>query len=57
MKEVNGYYKGFRGNDNRLDYLKYGLLNEFGFDFDSSVKEGYNEDKIIKTQSDHRKTR
>ncbi len=48
MKEVNCYFKGFNETENRLDYLKYGLFNEFGYNLTGSNKEEYNEEKIIK---------
>lgn len=48
MKEVNCYFQGFNDSENRLDYLKYGLLNEYGYNLTGSNKETYNEEKIIK---------
>lgn len=51
MKEVNGYLKGFNNSNKRIDYLKYGLLNDYGLDLDSSLN-FYNEEAIIKTNCD-----
>ncbi|MCM1053035.1 MAG: hypothetical protein NC483_03590 [Ruminococcus sp.] len=49
MKEINGYYKGFNSSDKRIDYLKYGLFNEYGLDLEKDSISYYNEEKIIKT--------
>lgn len=51
MKEVNGYLKGFNNSSKRIDYLKYGLLNDYGLDLDCSLNY-YNEETIIKTNCD-----
>ena len=48
MKNVNHYYKGYKESDSKINYIKYGLLNEFGYNIDSNPKEEYNEEKIIK---------
>ncbi len=48
MKEINAYFKGTSGKENQLDNLKYGLLNDYGYDFASSLINKYNEDDIIK---------
>ena len=34
MKETNSYYKGYIESDNRLDYLKYCLINEYCLNLD-----------------------
>ena len=48
MKKVNAYFKGATGKEKKMDYLKYGLLNDRGYDFASSVINIYNEDNITK---------
>ena len=48
MKEVNKYFIGYNETENKIDYIKYGILNEFGYNVDSSLNEIYNEEKIIK---------
>jgi len=53
MKEVNRYYCGYSGKETNIDYIKYNLLNEFGYDVDKHSKEFYNEEKIIKTRCNH----
>lgn len=53
MKNKNNYYEGFNGSSKRIDYLKYGMLNEFGFNLDSSTKKEYDEESIIKTTCNH----
>ena len=45
--EENNYFRGYTESDNRLDYLKYGLFNEFGLNLDR-CKNGYKEDNIIR---------
>lgn len=45
--EQNSYFRGYTESDNRLDYLKYGLLNDFGLNLDR-YKSDYKEDNIIK---------
>lgn len=47
LKKINCYYEGYNESKNRIDYLKYGLLNEYGIN-NRVRKEEYNEDKIIK---------
>ena len=42
MKETNSYYKGYIESDNRLDYLKYGLLNEYGLNSKALEKQYQN---------------
>ena len=49
MKNVNNYFQGFNGTEAKLDYLKYGLLNERSFNLDYAKPNVYNEEKIIKT--------
>lgn len=48
MKEINRYYKSFSETNKKSDYLKYGLLNEYGPSLDESNKEVYNEEEIMK---------
>lgn len=55
MKEVNCYYKGYSENNNKIDYIKYGLLNEFGNDLERKNVEVYNEDKITKIFGNHKR--
>lgn len=50
MKEVNGYYKSYNEQNNHLDYLKYGLNNEYGPNINHYEKECYNESELIKTK-------
>ena len=45
--EGNNYFRGYMESDNRLDYLKYGLFNEYGLNLDR-CKNGYKEDNIIR---------
>lgn len=54
MKETNSYYKGYVENDNRLDYLKYGLLNEYGLNLDRNINY-YDEEQIIKKKCNIKK--
>lgn len=49
MKNKNYYYEGFNGSEKRIDYLKHGLLNDFGYNLNFNFKEQYDENKIIKT--------
>ncbi len=56
MKEINCYYKGYSESNNRIDYLKYGLLNEYGNELERKDKEFYNEDKIIKVFGNHKRS-
>ena len=55
MKEVNGYYSTYSENDRRIDFLKYGLLNEFGPSLNRKTKETYCENKIIKKECNNRR--
>lgn len=55
MKEKNCYYEAYNETENRIDYLKHGLLNEFGPNLNRFKKEEYNEDKIIKKMCNSRK--
>ncbi len=55
MREVNLYYQGYFETDKKIDYLKYGLLNEYGYNMGLKPKEYYNEDKIIKKSNCHKK--
>jgi len=48
MKEVNKYYSSYKESEKRIDYLKYGILNEYGYNLESSNSEKYNEEFIIK---------
>lgn len=50
MRNQNKYYEGFNGSKKRIDTLKYGLLNEFGYNLDYNAKEQYDENKIMKTE-------
>lgn len=56
MKDVNLYYRGYSKSDNRMDFLKYGVLNEFGYNFGLEKMEFYNEEKIIKKVCNHKKS-
>lgn len=47
MKSVNGYYKGYSNNDDKLNFLKFEILNEFGPSLRCS-KNIYQEDSIVK---------
>lgn len=47
MKNENNYNKGYAETENNLDYLKYGLFNEYGLNLDRANK-CYKEDDIIK---------
>ena len=49
MQERNKYYQGFSGTEEKIDYLKYGLFNDRGFNLDSSIKK--NRD-VLKTNCD-----
>lgn len=53
MKEINRYYESFTDTSSRIDYLKYGILNDYGLNPGHS-KECYNEEKIIKTRCNHK---
>ena len=47
MKEENIYYIGYSDTEYSLDYIKYGLLNEYGLNLDRQNK-CYKEEDIIK---------
>ncbi len=49
MRILNNYSSGYTKLNNETEIKKYGLLNEFGYNIDCSVKENYNPDKIIKS--------
>ena len=51
MKEINAYFKGYNGSQDKLDYLKYGLFNDRGLNL-GSINE-YNEEEIIKKKCNH----
>lgn len=55
MKEVNKYFQGYKESTNRIDYLKYGLLNDYGYNIDRTTKEQYNEEEITKRVCNIRK--
>ncbi len=55
VQGLNKYYQGFSGNEEKIDYLKYGLFNERGFNIDSSGKEKYDNKKVLRTNCDLRK--
>ncbi len=42
------YYQTYNETDKKIDYLKYGILNNFGPNIDRCPKEEYNEEKITK---------
>ena len=56
MKSVNNYNRGYTETENSLDYLKYGLLNNYGPDLDRMPKY-YNEENIIKKRCNIKKNR
>lgn len=47
MKSENSYNQGYNFNDNSIDYLKYGIFNEYGLNIDRCLSY-YDEEKIIK---------
>ena len=55
MQEENGYYKGYTETGETLDYLKYGLLNEYGLNLDRCHK-CYKEEDIIKKKKKKKKS-
>lgn len=55
MQEKNGYYKGYTETEETLDYLKYGLLNEYGLNLDRWNK-CYKEEDIIKKKCNIKKS-
>lgn len=54
MQEENGYYKGYTETGNNLDYLKYGLFNQYGLNLDRWNK-CYKEEDIIKRKCNIKK--
>jgi len=48
MEQINGYYGSYNETGKHIDYIRYGLLNEFGYNINRKERECYNEDKIIK---------
>ena len=54
MKEENGYNRGYTQTESNLDYLKYGLLNEYGLNLDRTNK-CYKEEDIIKRKCNIKK--
>ncbi len=55
MNKQNGYKEGYTETLNSLDYKKYGLLNEYGYNIDRSSK-SYHEDDIIKKKCNIKKS-
>ena len=55
MKEINQYYKSYNESDEKINYIKYGILNEFGNNILYKNKEDYNEEKITKKMCNIRK--
>ncbi len=55
MKDVNAYYTSFNNTNNKKDYLKYGLMNEFGSNLEQSNRKKYKEEDIIKTNCNHKR--
>ena len=53
MKEVNKYFKSYDGSSKKIDYLKYGLFNERGYDLDYNPKKDINIENLRKTNCDH----
>lgn len=47
MNQSN-YYGSYNETGNRKEYLKHGLLNEFGYNIYRKERECYDEEKIIK---------
>ena len=48
MKTSNKYYFSYSDNNKKIDYLKYGINNEFGYNLFTKEKEEYDEEKITK---------
>lgn len=48
MKNINKYSTSYQESNNHLDYLKYGLLNEYGPSLNSYDKQSFNEEDIVK---------
>ncbi len=57
MRLNNRYFQGFRGDEEKIDYLKYGLFNERGYNIDACRKDEYNPDKVMKSNGCHEKQR
>ena len=55
MKEENNYNRGYSETENSLDYIKYGLLNEYGLNLDRWNK-CYKEEDIIKKKCNIKKS-
>lgn len=47
LKKENNYHKSYTETGNTIDYLKYGLFNNYGPNIDRSNK-FYKEEEIIK---------
>ena len=56
MQKENGYQKGYTETGNRMDYLKYGLMNDYGINLDRTNK-CYKEEDIIKKKCNIKKSR
>ena len=50
----NQYFTGSSGKEQELDKIKYELLNDYGYNFSSSLIDKYDEDKIIKRKCNPR---
>ena len=48
MINKNSYSNSYQDNDNKIDYLKYGLTNEYGYSLIRKYKKIYNEEELIK---------
>ncbi len=55
MQKENGYQKGYTETGNRIDYLKYGLMNDYGINLDRMNK-CYKEEDIIKKKCNIKKS-
>ena len=47
MKKENSYGNGYTESDSSIDYIKFGLINEYGLNIDRNTKY-YKEEDIIK---------
>lgn len=47
MKKENSYGNGYTESNNTIDYIKHGLMNEYGLNLDRCQK-FYKEEDIIK---------
>ena len=54
MNKEDYYKMGFTDTGNYLDYLKYGLLNEYGLNLDR-INNYYKEENIIKRKCNIKK--